>query len=70
MLGGKLIMFEDKTQCPFCAKCIGVFNSSENSEAIILKEKPIEKLGKKQKYFETKCPRCKKLLYIQIGFKD
>lgn len=65
-------MFENKMRCPHCGKCIGVFNSSDekNSIAKVVKSKPIIEIGQKENAIETKCPRCKEIIYIHIGFKD
>ncbi len=64
-------MFEKNIRCPSCDKCIGVFNSSdaENSIAKVSLSKP-NQIGYKASTMETKCPRCKKIFYITLGFKN
>lgn len=65
-------MYEKEMRCPHCGKCIGVFNASdsENSIAKVVKSKPRIKSGQKETAMETKCPRCKEIIYVHMGFKD
>jgi len=66
-------MLEDnKMRCPYCQKCVGVFISSDNENSVteIYKTQPILQVNKKQQIFEVQCPRCKKVFYINMGYKD
>ena len=57
-------------RCPHCGKCIGVFTSSDEDSIAKVESKPIKKIGLKERYLESKCPRCKKLIYIHMDFED
>lgn len=58
-------------RCPHCGKRIGVFISSdEDSTAKVIKSNPNKEIGLKEKYVESKCPRCKEMIYIYMGFED
>lgn len=66
-------MFESKMRCPCCGKCIGVFKSTETEENSITKVVESitnDEIKFKHKYVETKCPRCKKIINIYMGFKN
>jgi len=66
-------MFENKMRSPHCGKCNGIFKfteTGENSTTQVVKSIPINEIKSKHKYVETKCPRCKKLIYIYMGFKN
>ena len=61
---------EQKMKCPHCQRCIGFVQSSDDEENIfsISKDKP-KRVGKKERISHCTCQRCKKEIYILMGFK-
>lgn len=62
-------MFEKELRCPHCNKLVGKTHASEESTAKVLQVAPKTKQPKTA-IFENKCPKCNKLIYIQLGFID
>ena len=62
---------ESKMRCPHCGRCVGVLQSTdvENSVFEISVDKP-KLRSKKEKLFHCTCQRCKKEIYILMGFKN
>lgn len=62
---------EQKMKCPYCGRCIGFVQSTddENSVFSITKSEP-KIVGKKQRTFHCTCQRCKTEVYILMGFKN
>ena len=62
---------EQKMKCPYCGRCIGFVQSTddENSVFSITKSEP-KIVGKKQRTFHCTFQRCKAVVYILMGFKN
>lgn len=62
---------ETKIKCPDCGRCIGCLNSTDNDSNIlkVVIKIPLE-IKEKEHIFHTTCPRCKKEVYLIIGFKN
>ena len=62
---------EQKMKCPYCGRCIGFVQATddENSVFSITKSEP-KIVGKKQRTFHCTCQRCKEEIYILMGFKN
>ena len=62
---------EAKIKCPNCNRCIGCIVSTNSKNGILktMLDLP-KKLNEKENVFHTTCQRCKKEIYILIGFKN
>lgn len=61
---------QSKMVCPHCGRCIGQFTTSDNEAILeVLKDMPT-KLNKKEVIYDRNCQRCKKQIYIRMGFID
>ena len=62
---------EQKMKCPYCGRCIGFVQSTddENSVFSITNSEP-KIVVKKQRTFHCICQRCKSEVYILMGFKN
>lgn len=62
-------MFEEELRCPNCHRQIGVAKSNEHSIAKVSLVAPKVKTAKCG-IFESKCPKCKKAIYVIMAFID
>jgi len=62
-------MYNEELRCPHrkCHKLVGKIEASEKSIAKVHKCAPIHKTHLTRS-FESKCPKCGKLIYIELGF--
>lgn len=61
---------QKKMICPYCRRCIGQVTFSDNKTILeITKEMPL-KINKKEVVYDRNCHRCKKQIYIKMGFID
>lgn len=62
---------EAKIKCPNSNRCIGCIVSTDSKNGILktMLDLP-KKLNEKENVFHTTCQRCKKEIYILIGFKN
>lgn len=64
---------EKKLKCPHpqCGRCAGVFVYTDEENTICkVDTQPPKEIKEKQQVFHTTCQRCKKEIYIIMGFKD
>ena len=63
-------MFDVELHCPHCKNVLGKANGSDNTGYAKVLKSPPKTEPAKQRTFENKCPKCNRLVYIILGFKD
>ena len=62
-------MYLDELRCPHCHKLVGKTEASEKSIAKVLKVAPSQKTTLSGT-FESKCPKCNRIIYVHLEFID
>lgn len=63
-------MYDVELHCPKCKKVLGKTYASDRTGYFkVLKSEPKNEKAK-EKTFQSKCPKCNKLVYIVMGFED
>ena len=62
---------EIKLKCPHkdCGRCLGIFQTTDDENSFCKTFiNPPKFIGKKQNIFHSTCKRCKREIYILMGF--
>lgn len=62
-------MFKEEPRCPCCKRLIGIAQSNEETIAKVSLVAPKIK-STKRGIFESRCPKCKNIIYILMMFID